>query len=220
VLRDFGSYLVDPNRRQHRLNGSPKPVVIIEEAGAVAGDAVISREFVNQVERNRDAGAYSVLTAQDPTGLGGGHTWSPLSTNAAVLTYRQTEQAETVAKLAGTERVTEGGADYDTDNRLKRQGVARRQHAFKVNPQMLRTLGVGEFVLISAGRYAKVAATLLRLSFGLPRLESVEKVTEAIESARVAAALPTGHAEDAEDTTEDTANSDSDAPATRGPIRF
>jgi hypothetical protein len=51
---------------------------------------------------------------QDPTGLGGGHTWPALSTNAAVLTYRQTEQAETVAKLAGTERVTEGGADYDT----------------------------------------------------------------------------------------------------------
>jgi hypothetical protein len=155
MLRDFGSYLVDPDRRQHRPDGSPKPVIIIiEEAGAVAGDAVIGRGFVNQVERNRDAGAYSVLTAQDPTGLGGGHTWSALSTNAAVLTYRQTEQAETVAKLAGTERVTEGGADYDTDNRLKRQGVA---------------------------------AALPRLSFGLPALPAVEKVTEAIESARVAA---------------------------------
>jgi hypothetical protein len=70
-----------------------------------------------------------------PAGLGGGHTWSALSTNAAVLTYRQTEQAENVAKLVGTERVTEGGADYDTDNRFKRQGVARQQYAFKVNSQ-------------------------------------------------------------------------------------
>ena len=214
ILRDFGSYLVDPNRRQHRPDGTPKPVVVIvEEAGAVVGDAVIGREFVNQVERNREAGAYSVLTAQDPTGLGGGHTWSALSTNAAVLTYRQTEQAETVAKLAGTERVTEGGADYDTDNRLKRQGVARRQHAFKVNPQMLRTLGVGEFVLISAGRYAKVAAALPRLSFGLPDLPAVQEVTEAIESARVAAALPAGHAGNTTETVDD-------VPATRGPVRF
>jgi hypothetical protein len=93
ILRDFGSCLVDPNRRQHRPDDSPKRVVIIiEEAGAVAGDAVIGRRFVNQVERNHNAGAYSVLTARDPTGLGGGHTWSALSTNAAVLTYRQTEQ--------------------------------------------------------------------------------------------------------------------------------
>jgi hypothetical protein len=148
-----------------------------------------------------------------PTGLGGGHTWSALSTNAPVLTYRQTEQAETVAKLAGTERVTEGGADYDTDNRLKRQGVARRQHAFKVNLQMLRTLGMGEFVLISAGHYAKVAAALPRLSFGLPALPAVQQVTAAIASARVAAALPIGHRDDTTETV-------GDVPATRGPVRF
>jgi hypothetical protein len=46
--------------------------------------------------------------------------------------------------------------------------VARRQHAFKVNPQLLRTLGIGEFVLISAGRYAKAAAALPRLGSGCP----------------------------------------------------
>ncbi|NJC69015.1 hypothetical protein HC031_04645 [Planosporangium thailandense] len=54
-----------------------------------------------------------------------------------------------MAKPAGTERVTEGCADYDTDNRIKRQDVARRQHAFKVDPQMSRTLGAGEFLLIA-----------------------------------------------------------------------
>jgi hypothetical protein len=214
ILRDFGSYLVDPYRRQHGADGKPKPVVIvIEEAGAVSGDPVIGREFVNQVERNRDAGAYSVLTAQDPTGFGGGHTWSALSTNAVVLTYRQSEQAEPVAKLAGTERVTEGGADYDRDNSLKLQGVARRQHAFKVNPQLLRTLGIGEFVLISAGRYAKVAAALPRLSFHLPDVEAVSAVIEAIESVRVAAALPTGPATETEQTADE-------EPVTRGPILF
>ncbi len=195
MLRDFGSYLVDPRRRQAGPDGRPKPVVIvIEEAGAVAGDPVIGREFVNQVERYREAGAYSVLTAQDPSGFGGGHTWSALSTNAAVLTYRQTEKAEDTAKLAGTERVTEGGADYDTDNRLKRQGVARRQHAFKVNPQLLRTLGMGEFVLISAGRYAKVAAAMPRLSYRLPDTQAVQRTRDAIQAARVAAALPTDRA--------------------------
>jgi hypothetical protein len=214
VLRDFGSYLVDRDRRQHGADGQPKPVVIvIEEAGAVTGDPVIGREFVNQVERNRDADAYSVLTAQDPTGFGAGHTWSALSTNAAVLTYRQTEQAEDVAKLAGTERVTEGGADYDTDNRVKRQGVARRQHAFKVNPQTLRTLGVGEFVLISAGCYAKVAAALPKLSYGLPSTVVVQHLTKAIESARVAAALPASQVNGVAETVQD-------VPVKRGPVMF
>ncbi|OJF13089.1 type IV secretory system conjugative DNA transfer family protein [Couchioplanes caeruleus] len=217
ILRDFGAYLVDPRRRQVGPDGQPKPVVIvIEEAGAVSGDPVIGREFVNQVERNRDAGAYSVLTAQDPTGFGGGHTWSALSTNAVVMTYRQSEQAEPVAKLAGTERVTEGGADYDTDNTLKSQGVARRQHAFKVNPQMLRTLGVGEFVLISAGRYAKVAAALSRLSFRLPSVPAVHAAVEAIESARVAAALPTAEAKQADTD----AHPGGDNPVPHGPILF
>jgi hypothetical protein len=212
ILRDFGSYLVDPARRPVGPDGRPKPVVIvIEEAGAVSGDPVIGREFVNQVERNRDAGAYSVLTAQDPTGFGGGHTWSALSTNAAVLTYRQSEQAEPVSKLAGTERVTEGGADYDQDNSLKRQGVARRQHAFKVNPQLLRTLGLGEFVLISAGRYAKVAAALPRLSFRLPAVPAVRDAIEAIESVRVAAALADAP---------EPGSSDAEPPPARGPVLF
>jgi hypothetical protein len=56
ILHDFGSYLVDPHRRQRDVDGRPRPVVIvIEEAGTVSGDPVIGREFVNQVERNRDA---------------------------------------------------------------------------------------------------------------------------------------------------------------------
>jgi len=113
-----------------------------------------------------------------------------------VLTYRQTEKAEDIAKLAGTERVTEGGADYDTDNTLKHQGVARRQHAFKVNPQTLRTLGLGEFVLICAGRYAKVAATLSGLAYRLPDSAAVHQARQAIEDARLARTLAVGHSGD------------------------
>jgi hypothetical protein len=218
VLRDFGSYLVDPDRRQRDPSGAPRRVLmVIEEAGAVAGDPVIGREFVNQVERNREAGAYSVLTAQDPTGFGGGHTWSSLSTNAVVLTYRQTEKAEDVAKLAGTERVTEGGADYDTDGTVKHQGVARRQHAFKVNPQTLRTLGLGEFVLVSAGRYAKVAATLPGLSYRLPESAAVDGAWRTIEHARLARV---GGARHPESTATPADGGDDAPPAPRKPVLF
>jgi hypothetical protein len=55
---------------------------------------------VNQVKRNRDAGAYSVSRRRTRPGFGG-CTWSALCTNAVVLSYRQTEQAEAIAKLAG-----------------------------------------------------------------------------------------------------------------------
>lgn len=212
MLRDFGSYLVDPARRQTTPGGRPKPVLaIIEEAGAVAGDPVIGREFVNQVERNRDAGAYSVLTAQDPAGFGGGRTWSALATNAVVLSYRQVQQAEAIAGLAGTERVTEAGADYDTDGTVTHQGVARRQYAFKVNPQLLRQLGLGEFVVISAGRYAKVAATMPHLSYRLPEIPAVWHAYDALNQARLAAAAPATHPEK---------TSVSDLPTTHGRIIF
>jgi hypothetical protein len=222
TLRDFGSYLVDPDRRLFDGAGKPRRVLmVIEEAGAVAGDPVIGREFVNQVERNRDAGAYSVLTAQDPTGFGGGHTWSALSTNAVVLTYRQSEQADPVAKLAGTQRVTEGGADYDHDgarrHQLKHQGVARRQHAFKVNPQTLRTLGLGEFVVIAAGRYAKVAATLSGLAYSLPDSEAVQQARQAIEDARLARTLTMPHS--GQDADADN-QADDPQPAKRAPVLF
>lgn len=223
VLRDFGSYLVDPARRQTTADGRPRKVLmVIEEAGAVAGDPVIGREFVNQVERNRDADAYSVLTAQDPAGFGGGRTWSALSTNAVVLSYRQTEQAEQVAKLAGTERVTEAGADYDSDGRITHQGVARRQHAFKLNPQMLRELGRGEFVIISAGRYAKVVGTLPALSYRLPDVPAVRRAYEALERSRQAAVPPEPPAPaPAGAGNEDQEAVDvADAPAGRSPVIF
>lgn len=202
ILRDFGSYLVDPARRLKTASGQSRPVLmVIEEAGAVAEDPVIGREFVSQVERNRSAGAYTVLTAQDPSGLGSPRTWSAISTNAAVLTYRQTEKAEEVATLAGTERVTEGGADYDTDGRFTRQGVARRQHTFKVHPQTLRELGQGEFVLMSAGCYAKVAAVLPKYGYGLPDRPEVESARRAVESSRLYLSAGTAHDDEDQEVT-------------------
>ena len=50
-----------------------------------------------------------------------------------VLTYRQTEKAEDVAKLAGTERVTEGGADYDT-------GHVRSPDGYFLGPSSITTV--------------------------------------------------------------------------------
>lgn len=185
VLRDLGAYLVDDSRRQKTAEGKQRPVLlVIEEVGAVAADPVIGREFVDQVERNRSAGAFSVLTAQDPLGLGDDRAQSALLTNCTVLTYRQTTQAEDIANLAGTERQTEGGADYDATGRYENKGVARRQHTFKLHPQVLKELPQGEFAVINSGRWLKVAAAMSRLGYGVSPSPAVERVTHQVEAGR------------------------------------
>lgn len=182
MLRDVGSYLTDSARRQTLPDGERRPVLmVIEEVGAVAADPVVGREFVNQVERNRSAGAYTLMTAQDPIGIGDERTVSAILTNATILTYRQTVQAQRVAQLAGTTRVTEGGADYDADGTWQHQGVMRRQHAYKANPQLLRELRQGEFVLISRGHYLKAVATMTALGYGVPDIPLVRQVRAELE---------------------------------------
>jgi len=194
ALRDLGSYLSDPSRRQKTADGKDRPVlVVIEEVGAVSKDPVIGGEFVDQVERNRSAGAFSVLTAQDKIGLGDDRAQAALLTNCTVLSYRQTVGAEDIANLAGTQWQTEGGAEYDQRGRYENKGVARRQHAFKLNPQVLRELRMGEFALINSGKWVKVGGTMSRLGYGLPTSAAIAQAIEKIQAgkrAMLAEAMP------------------------------
>lgn len=193
MLRDVGSYLTDPARRQTLPDGRQRPLLlVIEEVGAVTCDPVLGREFVAQVERARAARSYTLMTAQDPIGIGDERTVSAILTNATILTYRQTVQAQRVAQLAGTTRVTEGGADYDADGTWQHQGVMRRQHSFKVNPQLLRELRQGEFVLINRGHYLKGVAALTALGYRVPDIPLVRQVVDELERSRTAIPLQRG----------------------------
>ena len=185
VLRDFGAYLTDPDRRQRLADGSQRPIVLVlEEIGVVAADPVVGGEAVGMVERNRSADAYTVLTGQDPLGLGDERTRSAILTNAATLTYRQNVQAEELAKLAGTEARVEAGTGYGVDHRFTGEGVARMQDAFKANPQLLRELGQGEFVVVSRGHYLKASAAMGDLAYGLPASEAVAMAQVTLEQGR------------------------------------
>lgn len=178
MTRDFGAYMVG-KRRQKLANGKPRPVLfVVEEAGAVAGDPVIGKSFVDLVERARSAGVHSVLTAQDTQGLGDERASRAILTNAAVVTYQQTVAAEEVAKLVGTRRTDEGGALYNAAGRVTKEGSTRRQHAMKMSPQMLRELGAGEFVVSARGKFALVAATMTKLGYAIPKTKAVEAVKD------------------------------------------
>lgn len=184
MVRDFGSYLVS-DRRQRTADGKRRPCLfVVEEAGAVAGDQVIGKEFIDLVERARTAGAKCVLGAQDPLGLGDERAMSAILTNASVITFQQTTQAEMVAHLAGTKRVDEGAALFDEASVITAQGSTRRQHASKVNPQWLRELGPGECYVIHRGRYRYVAATMTAAGYGLPSTPAKEALMERLHAAR------------------------------------
>lgn len=185
MVRDFGSYLVSRSRRQTMANGKRRPVLfILEEAGAVAGDPVIGQGLVDLVERARSADAFCVLSAQDPMGLGDERAQSAIMTNAAVISYRQTTQAEMVAQLAGTRRTDEGSATYDDVGVLAAGGSTRRQHAFKLNPQLLREMGAGELVVIAGGRYAYAVAAMTAAGFQLPPSKAADTITEQLRDAQ------------------------------------
>lgn len=160
LLRDFATYLFDPERRQLLPDGSRRPVLfVVEEAGQVANDPVIGAEFVSLVERGRTAGAVAVVTAQDPGGLGDERVRAALMTNGVTVTYRQNVGAEDLAKLAGVRWHDEASATYDVGG-LGVAGSTRRQETFKFSPQYLRELGPGEAVLVAQGRYAGLVAAM------------------------------------------------------------
>jgi FMN-dependent NADH-azoreductase len=186
MIRDFGSYLVSRQRRQVDANGKRRKVLfVVEEAGAVAGDPVIGKEFVDLVERARTAGCFSVLSAQDPMGLGDERAQSAILTNAAVATYRQTTQAEMVAQLAGTRRTDEGSATYNQAGRIEGEGGStRRQYAMKLNPQLLRELKAGELVVIAEGKYAYVVAAMTKAGFALPESARAKELMDRLYDAQ------------------------------------
>lgn len=178
MVRDLDAYLVS-SRRQLREDGSARPVLmVIEEVGAVAKDPVLGPLFVNMVERARTADARLILSAQDPTGIGDDRTLSAVATNAAVLTYQQTRQAEAVARLAGTHIRDEGAALYNAAGEITKEGSTRKQHSMKLNPQTLRELKPGEFAVIAGGHFLIGAAGMNRTAYRLPRSEAVDQVID------------------------------------------
>lgn len=187
LLHDFAAYSRDGGRRRHR-GGQPRPVLFItEEAGAVAGDPVVGRGFLELVERGRSAAVLSVVSAQDLLGLGDVRVQSALLSNSTVLSFAQGPAAEEVAAMAGTRSAELGSISWNGYG-VGSGGHTSRQRVTKFSSQTLRELGTGELLVAHRGRYALAAAGLTAAAYRVHQEEPPAR--PALDRGQTAAAPP------------------------------
>lgn len=146
VLALLGELAAAPGRR--------RTLVILDEFSAIGSDPRASEAAAGLVERTRSAGMAIVLGTQTTASLGEAGP-RLLQTAGTVLAHR-TPNPDDIVALAGTSyawedshRITETGGRRPDSGRLQRQ--------YRVDPDLVRALPLGEAVLIHAGRWVHVA---------------------------------------------------------------
>jgi hypothetical protein len=139
-------------------HGDGRPTfVVLDEFSAVGGDQRASRAAAGLVERTRSAGVALLIGAQTIASLGE-HADRLLQTAGTIICHR-TPVPDGIVELAGTLPVWEDTQNVDAfGTRVASSG--RRQQQYRVAPDLLRSLPIGEAVVIRAGRWAHVAVTL------------------------------------------------------------
>jgi type IV secretory system conjugative DNA transfer VirD4/TraG family protein/uncharacterized protein DUF87 len=139
-----------------RLQRQPAPtLVVIDEFSAIAA-AQVGRLFA----RARSAGISLVLGTQELADLAtvgdGGLREQTLGNVETVIAHRQNvpESAELVAEIAGTRPVwitTQQTDDGVLASGVSGRGTRRRGHEFHIHPTRIKSLGVGEAVVVAPG---------------------------------------------------------------------
>lgn len=161
MLTDLEGWITE-GRRPMIGPGRPVPLtLILEEISAFDDDPILSRRINNLMERARSASCRVILVGQGPSSLGDERTQEAILTNATVVTGRQatTRAVEALAGLAGTRVAEEGSVAYQPGSDTV-AGSIRAQHAYAVDPNLLRRLEQGELVIIHQGAWAQVAVTM------------------------------------------------------------
>ncbi len=143
--------------RLSRGQGSRPALVAVDEFSALHADNVLSL-----LARGREAGIGVLLATQelaDLDRLGRGFRDQVLGNTALKIAHRQDvpDSAETVAKLAGTMRVWEESYQHRPGTGRASGGVARGARLvdrYHVDPERVRTLGVGEAVVVTKTPHA------------------------------------------------------------------
>lgn len=193
MLTDLEGWITE-ERRPRAAGGRAVPLtLVLEEISAFDDDPILSRRINNLMERARSADCEVILVAQGPASLGDDRTQEAILTNSTVVTGRQAVPAavEALAGLAGTRVTEEGSVAYQPGSDVV-TGSIRAQHAYAVDPNMLRQLGLGDLVIIHKGRWARVAITMSAAGYGRESTGAVEHAsTGAVElEAGQQAALP------------------------------
>jgi hypothetical protein len=147
LVEDFAHFVSQRKKPEVRV------LLIIDEFSALSAQA----DAANLFERVRSLGAAIVVTSQSYGGLGAAA--DRILDAAGGLICHQCPDPERLAERAGSRRVVESTLQIDTASGPTGLGSLRKQDVYRVHPDRIRQLDVGEAYVISGGRAARVSVT-------------------------------------------------------------
>ena len=146
ILSMIGELAASPDNR--------RTIIFLDEFSAVGQDQRASQFAAGLVERTRSAGIAIVIGAQTVASLGDSAD-RLLQTCGTIIAHR-TPLPDAIIELAGTVQVWEDSQTVDGLG-VRNATSGRLQQQYRVSPDLVRSLPVGEVVAIQAGRWAHVA---------------------------------------------------------------
>ena len=146
LVEEFTQWAVERKPREQRV------LLIVDEFSAIAQ---ASQGLVNVVERARGFGVAAVLCPQVAEGMGGIEATARILGSAQTILLHATALPSQLVDVAGTRRVYEYAHQLDNDATTG-LGSARLQHEYRVDPDEVRRLQVGQCFAISPGRAMKL----------------------------------------------------------------
>ena len=150
LVEDFAHYVARRKPPDRRV------LLVIDEFSALS----MGTDAANLLERVRSFGASVVVSSQSYAGLGAGA--DRILDTAAGLICHQGADPERLVSRAGTRLTVERTIQISTDDGPTGLGSLRTQDAFRVHPDQVRQLDVGECFLIANGRAVRVHVTPVR----------------------------------------------------------
>ena len=151
---DVASWILAMIGELAATNDARETIICLDEFSAVGQDDRASQFAAGLVERTRSAGIAIIIGAQTISSLGDAAD-RILQTCGTVITHR-TPLPDGLIELAGTVQVWEDSQSVDgLGVRVATSG--RLQQQYRVAPDLVRALPVGEAVVIQGGRWAHVA---------------------------------------------------------------
>ncbi len=160
LVEDFAHYV------SRRKPVDRRVLLIVDEFSALSMDA----DAANLFERVRSLGSSVIVSSQSYAGLGAGA--DRILDAAAGLICHQSADPERLAGRAGTRPSIERTIQISTESGPTGLGSLRQQDAFRVHPDKVRQLEVGECFVIAQGRAARVSVTPLPLDGEISAIEA------------------------------------------------
>ncbi len=146
LIEDFSHFIARRKPSEQRV------LFIVDELSALTTGSGAANLF----ERIRSFGGSVLISSQSYAGLGD-HADRILDAAKSLILHQSSDPERLVAR-AGTRRVVERSTQLNEEGPTG-MGSYRNQHAFRVDPDAVRRLGIGEAFLISNGHAHKFKAS-------------------------------------------------------------